>query len=213
MAPGGIRSGGTVAGHHEFVAGGEQRHAGRARDPQLVAADRWRPGRKRPGRAGGPACSTTAPRCTSSPLRRIHWPGSRHAQDAHHLLARGLRVFLHHDRRRRPRGTGAPVKMRAAVPGCSGAPALPGGDALADRQHHAFVGDLGAAHRIAVHGTVVLRRHLQRRHQVLAPARGRRRRRSRPRPCRQRARTAQQVGQGVVQGSQRPVLRRANGRA
>jgi len=74
-----------------------------------------------------------------------------------------------------------------------------GSNALADRHHHAFVRDFGAAHRVAVHRAVVLRRHLQRGHAVLCqhPAVGIEGGHSLA--ARQRQRLRQQLGERVVQ--------------
>ena len=121
----------------------------------------------RPAPAARPAQHDVRRACTSSPLRRIHWPGAGTRRMRTRPSPARLRVSSCITIASAPAGTGAPVKMRAAVPGCSGCAAAAGGNALADRQRHAFVGDLGAAHRIAVHRAVVLRRHLQGRDQVL----------------------------------------------
>ena len=63
------------------------------------------------------ARSTTAPRCTSSPRRRIHWPGCGDGVDAHAAVDRASHCSCI-TTASAPAGTCAPVKMRAAVPGC-----------------------------------------------------------------------------------------------
>ena len=62
-------------------------------------------------------------------------------------------VLLDDDRRRRPSGTGAPVKMRTASPGPT-APAkpAPGGAAPITASRAGHRGDVGGAHGVAVHG-------------------------------------------------------------
>ena len=163
------RLGRDVARHHQFVAGGEQRHA-RTRAPPATRSRPMLAARPMRGRAqafaGAPARRAAARHVFAagggSTGRRA---GTR--VDAHACLAATASVSSCITIASAPGGTGAPVKMRAAVPGCSGCGAGAGRDALADRQQHALVGDLGAAHGVAVHRAVVLRRHLQRRHQVL----------------------------------------------
>jgi hypothetical protein len=62
----------------------------------------------------------------SSPARRIHWPAFGATRMRTRAPLQGLGVFLHHHRVG-ARGMGAPVKMRAALPGASGRPTLPAG--------------------------------------------------------------------------------------
>jgi hypothetical protein len=65
-----------------------------------------------------------------------------------------------------PGGMGAPVKMRAAEFAASAWPLLPAGMRWLTWQHGAL-GPVGNAQRVAVHGAVVVRRHIEAGGQVL----------------------------------------------
>ena len=123
MAPGGNCSGGTWPGMTssspvDSSATRGRRATGRCSSPMLAA---------RPRAAGArrvPACNTVLPRAMSSPARRMFWPlcgwvctrtvpSSCATQSSCMTTASA------------PGGTGAPVKIRAAVPPCNGAPTLP----------------------------------------------------------------------------------------
>ena len=121
--------------------------------------------------------------------------GAGHAQDAHRPPAASVSSCI--TMASAPCGTGAPVKMRAAVPGSSGS-RIAGRNALADGQRPRPRRDLGAAHGIAVHGAVVLRRHFSGGHQVLGAS-------TRPSASKVETRSVgaggarQQVGQARIQ--------------
>jgi hypothetical protein len=72
-----------------------------------------------------PRARTTAPACTSSPRRRIHWPasGTVSTRTAPSCATHCSCITT----TSAPAGICAPVKMRAAVPGCKGCGGMPAG--------------------------------------------------------------------------------------
>ena len=165
MAPGFICSGATSPGMtssspvEKSATRGPPRHlqpgqANAGGQPERRRGEPLAPGQH--DRAAGDVLAAAA-----DPL-----PRRGNTQDAHGLLAGRLGVFLHHHRvgAGRDRRAGEDAGDAAGRQRLRGAA---GGNALADRQGHAFVGDLAAAHGIAVHRAVVLRRHLQRGHEIL----------------------------------------------
>jgi hypothetical protein len=94
----------------------------------------------------------------SSPRRRIHSPGcgtwftvTASPSGAHSSCITTASA---------PAGSGAPVKMRAAVPGASVWPTLPAGMRCATAAPLCRRRHIGAAHGVAVHRGVVQRRHV-----------------------------------------------------
>jgi hypothetical protein len=151
-----------LAGHHQFVAGGKQRHARLARTVSVAApTDAARPSACGVSRL--PGSSTVAPCGTSSPRRRIHWPGCGTVLTRTRPGPRrpGLALLLHHHRGRRRRHlrAGEDARRRAARQRLAD---HAGRDALRHRQHGAGGRHVGGVQRIAVHRGVVLGRHVQR---------------------------------------------------
>jgi hypothetical protein len=189
-----------LAGHHELVARGEQRDARAARHFELRGADAGR----QPQRCRREALATreherAACHVFAAAANPVTEP--RRGLESHHVLAGRFGVFLHHDRIRacRHRRAGEDARDRSALQrlGCG-----TGRHALAHAQHRAW-GNLRAAHGIAVHRTVVVRRYLQLRNEVLheyaaGGVEGGHRLAPGERPG-----MAHQVGEGVVEGPQR----------
>jgi hypothetical protein len=109
-----------------------------------------------------PRCKAVWPWRMSSPLRRIHCPASGCGQKrTRGVSPSGTRfgLLLHHDGVG-PRGTGAPVKMRAAWPGCKASPGDPAAMRWPTRNEHPWATNR-RAHGVAVHRRVVKGGHLQ----------------------------------------------------
>jgi hypothetical protein len=123
-----------------------------------ASADRCRQDRHSCGAGRVPAASTYRRRAMSSPARRIHSPGWG-TSSKHTPSPSGAHSFLHHHRVGAG-GTGAPVKMRAAVPGASVWPTHAGGDALGHGQRCSAGRHIRATDGVAVHRGIVQRRHV-----------------------------------------------------
>ena len=134
MAPGFIASGGTSPGITSSSPVENSATRGRRATCSWSQADAGGQAQRRRAPSRSPRASTTAPRVTSSPLRRIHWPGAGTRRMRTRPLVQRPRVSSCITIASAPAGTGAPVKMRAAVPGCQRLRRAAGRDALADRQ-------------------------------------------------------------------------------
>ena len=160
---------GHLTRHHQFVAGGEQRHPRACGHQQAVHANSGRQpktGGRKPlsfSEYGGTAGDVLAG--LAYPVAAPGHGVDTHARGAAFAFQR-LGVFLHHH------GVGTRRHGRAGEDpgGTAGGQRLgrvAGGDALRHRQLHAGPGDVDGAHGVAVHRGVVLRRHLQLGHQIL----------------------------------------------
>ena len=78
------------------------------------------------GVSRSPFCKTLAPRVTSSPERRIHWPKATADFTRTWLSSSGSQSSCI-TTASAPSGIGAPVKMRAASPACNVVPWEPAG--------------------------------------------------------------------------------------
>jgi hypothetical protein len=105
-----------LARHGQFVAGGKQRHAQAAEDRQPRRTHR---GGDADMPAASAACRRPAPRRRRDVLAGAAYPlaGMRHVVDRDPALGAHSSCITTASA---PAGTGAPVKMRAAVPGASG---------------------------------------------------------------------------------------------
>ena len=170
---------GLLAGHHQLVAGRDQRDDRAARDRDPARRSSRRGARGRPG-ASRRGAAMRAPAAKSPPAGRMWGSPSRPAR-------RVMRVAVGRRRppgsrtSRRPSGTGAPVKMRTASPGPTRAVEARAGGGGADDAR----GGAPAAASAARHGVAVHRRGGEGRlgaggDDVARRARGRRRRRAAP---------------------------------
>ena len=153
-----------VAGHHQFVAGGEQDHTRPGCHLQRGQADSG--GQTNAG--GRQALSFLKYHGTARDiLTRRAYPltSGGHGVDAHAAVVQCLGVFLHHHGiGTRGHGRAGEDARRAAR--CQRLAGVAGGDALRHGQFDAG-GDIGRAYRVAVHRRVVVGRHLQGRDHIL----------------------------------------------
>ena len=192
--------------HDQLVAGGKQGHARPARHLQAVQPDArrqaersWCQARTARQHHRAPCHVLTSP---PDPLGRCGQSAQPDGRQSATLGGQQFTVFLHHDSVSTSGNRSAGEDPSSAASGQRHATGA-GSNPLAHRQHRARAGQIGAAQRIAVHRAVVLRRHLQSRHQVLRQhaavgIEGRHRLR-----ISQGAGLTQQFGQGLIEGPQR----------
>ncbi len=188
MAPGFMSAGATSPGITssspvENRATRGRRTTGRLRQAQTGGqAQSWR--------ATGAGRAAAPPRrgVTSSPARRTHWPGAGTASMCTACKSPPTsRVSSCITTASAPSGMGAPVKMRAQVPGRRGSAACPAAMRCDTGSTTPASVTSATAHRVTVHRRVVLRRHLQARTPDRRRAHGRRPRKWPPTRCPQAA--------------------------
>ena len=192
--------------HDQLIPGRKQGHARPARHLQAVQPDARRQAERSRCQARTARQHHSAP---SHVLTSPPDPPARLGQgvqaDGRQFVTLGgqqLTVFLHHNSVGASGNRGAGEDPSGATSGQRHATGA-GSNPLAHRQHRARAGQIGAAQRIAVHRAVVLRRHLQSRHQVLCQhaavgIKGRHRLH-----ISQGTGVAQQFGKSLIEGPQR----------
>ena len=167
-----------LAQAQDLVAGGEVGHAQAPEHRRPAAMPRLATRPQAAGPRRSPARSAGRPSIRSSPLQRRLSPGcSRPGRDARCGRRRRPGELLRHHRVQAGRHDRAGHDLHALAGAHLAVPGL----ARQRGAHHSQLqrppaAELRAVEGEAVHGGVVVRRHADRRHEVVAPARGRARR-------------------------------------